>query len=147
MKKLVLGMLLLIYTLTVSVLPVRAQVSPPLFLVPVPYRYISTYYSSWHPGVDLVAPCYTSVIASKAGKIVYSGWDGTGYGNRIDVDNGIDKAKYAHLSVIGVSNGQSVDKGQYIGKVGSTGRSTGCHLHFELAWKGQSVNPLTSLGH
>ncbi|MDQ5952806.1 MAG: hypothetical protein QG551_34 [Patescibacteria group bacterium] len=81
---------------------------------------------------DLAAPLGTSVVASSGGKVVAVryGWSG-GYGNMIIINDGIANVLYAHLSEINVTQGQNVSKGELIGKVGSTGRSTGPHLHIE----------------
>ncbi|SHK54374.1 M23 family metallopeptidase [Desulforamulus aeronauticus] len=95
-----------------------------------------------HTGVDL-ARAYGSVVGSyNSGKVVRAGWYGA-YGNCVDVNHGNGVVtRYAHLSSIGVSVGQTVEKGQAIGKVGSTGRSTGPHLHFEVIVNGTPRNPL-----
>ena len=86
---------------------------------------------SFHSGIDLGAPFGTPVLAAKAGRVEYAGW-GDGYGNLIELDHGSTGTRYAHLEAIYVSQGQQVAQGQQIGVVGSTGRSTGPHLHFEL---------------
>ena len=76
-----------------------------------------------------------------------AGWpDGYGYGNRVVVDHGNGYTSlYAHLSNIYVSVGQTVSRGQLIGQMGSTGRSTGIHLHLEIHYKGAALNPLVIL--
>ncbi len=86
---------------------------------------------SFHSGIDLGAPLGTPVLAAKAGRVEFAGW-GDGYGNLIELDHGSTGTRYAHLEAIYVSQGQSVAQGQQIGLVGSTGRSTGPHLHFEI---------------
>jgi len=86
---------------------------------------------SFHSGIDLGAPFGTPVLAAKTGRVEYAGW-GDGYGNLIELDHGSTGTRYAHLEAIYVSQGQRVAQGQQIGVVGSTGRSTGPHLHFEL---------------
>lgn len=86
---------------------------------------------SFHSGIDLGAPFGTPVLAAKAGRVEFAGWGG-GYGNLIELDHGSTGTRYAHLEAIYVSQGQSVAQGQQIGLVGSTGRSTGPHLHFEI---------------
>ncbi|AQS57730.1 M23 family metallopeptidase [Desulforamulus ferrireducens] len=95
-----------------------------------------------HTGVDL-ARSYGSVVgAYNSGKVIRAGWYGA-YGKCVDIDHGSGVVtRYAHLSVISVSVGQTVEKGQAIGKVGSTGRSSGPHLHFEVIVKGTPRNPL-----
>lgn len=99
----------------------------------------------FHSGIDLAAPSGTSVKAADTGKVIISGWNG-GYGNFIAIDhgNGISTA-YAHNSRLLVKEGDMVLKGQEIAKSGSTGLSTGPHLHFEVRKNGAPVDPLTYL--
>ena len=86
----------------------------------------------FHPGLDIAAPTGTTVTAAAAGTVIMAQWYG-GYGNYILIDHGGGYSTgYGHLSAIYVSNGQSVTRGQAIGAVGSTGQSTGPHLHFEV---------------
>ncbi len=108
---------------------------------------ISTYFAWWHPGIDLTNPAAPPVSASDGGTITVAGWpDNYGYGNRIVIDHGNGYTTlYGHLSNIFVSVGQKVSRGQSIGQMGSTGRSTGTHLHFEIRYKGIAVNPLAIL--
>jgi murein DD-endopeptidase MepM/ murein hydrolase activator NlpD len=107
---------------------------------------ITTYYSGWHPGIDIAAPFGTPIGVSDAGRVVYAGWDRTGYGNRIIVNHGNGfTTTYNHLSAFLVQVGQSVSKGQVIARMGSTGNSTGPHLHFEILRNGGYVNPLNAL--
>ncbi|MEU0171415.1 M23 family metallopeptidase [Streptomyces iakyrus] len=101
-----------------------------------------------HSGQDLAAPSGTAVKAANRGTVVEAGWGGS-YGNNIVIKHG-DRiyTQYAHLSKIGVRVGQSVKTGQEIGKVGSTGNSTGPHLHFEVRTApvyGSAVEPLKFL--
>jgi len=79
--------------------------------------------------------------------VTLAGWpDSSGYGNRIQIDHGNGYTTlYAHLSAIYVSSGQKVGKGEVIGKMGSTGRSTGTHLHLEIRKSGTALNPLSFL--
>ena len=86
---------------------------------------------SFHSGIDLGAPFGTPVLAAKAGRVDFAGW-GDGYGNLVELDHGSTGTRYAHLEAIYVYQGQQVVQGQQIGTVGSTGRSTGPHLHFEI---------------
>ncbi|MBD2179090.1 M23 family metallopeptidase [Pseudanabaena sp. FACHB-1998] len=86
---------------------------------------------SFHSGIDLGAPLGTPVLAAKSGRVDFAGW-GDGYGNLIEIDHGSTGTRYAHLEAIYVYQGQQVAQGQQIGIVGSTGRSTGPHLHFEI---------------
>ena len=100
-----------------------------------------------HKGIDIAAPSGTSVFSVKDGKISFAGFE-KGYGNYIIVDhNDGTSTLYAHLSRFadGLSTGTSVTKGQTIGFVGSTGLSTGPHLHFELRRNGKPVSELTSM--
>ena len=91
--------------------------------------------------MDIGAGTGTAVHVVQSGKVSFAGWNG-GYGNYVVVDhgNGLQTA-YAHLSKINVSKGQSVGARDVIGKVGSTGMSTGPHLHFEVKKNGSFVNP------
>ena len=86
---------------------------------------------SFHSGIDLGAPFGTPVLAAKSGKVEFAGWGG-GYGNLVELDHGSTGTRYAHLEAIYVYQGQTIAQGQQIGLVGSTGRSTGPHLHFEI---------------
>jgi len=93
-----------------------------------------------HEGIDISAPCGTPIRAVAAGTVIFSGWMG-GYGNLVVLDhgNGLSTA-YAHQSAIYASGG--VGQGQTIGAVGTTGSSTGCHLHFEVRVNGGAVDPM-----
>ncbi|MFP7298438.1 peptidoglycan DD-metalloendopeptidase family protein [Neobacillus niacini] len=98
-----------------------------------------------HKGIDIARPSNRTIKAADNGKVVSAGWDG-GYGNKIVIDhqNGI-RTVYAHLSSIDVSVGQTVSQGSAIGVMGSTGNSTGIHLHFEVYKNGSLQNPLSYL--
>ena len=108
---------------------------------------ISQHYSWYHKGIDIPNRAAPGVGASDGGTVVVAGWlDGYGYGNRVVIDhNNGYRSLYAHLSNIYVSVGQSISRGQIIGQMGSTGRSTGTHLHFEIHYRGVPVNPLAIL--
>ena len=94
-----------------------------------------------HLGLDFAGNEGEGVYAADAGVIVYAGWNDYGYGNMIMIDHGNGfQSLYAHLSALNVGCGQSVGQGEGIGAVGSTGRSSGSHLHFELM-AGMKVNP------
>jgi murein DD-endopeptidase MepM/ murein hydrolase activator NlpD len=98
--------------------------------------------SGLHSGIDFSAGCGTPIRAAGSGTVVSAGWNG-GYGNTTTISHGGGLATlYAHQSQIGVSGGQAVSQGEVIGYVGTTGRSTGCHLHFEVRVNGNPVNPL-----
>jgi hypothetical protein len=101
---------------------------------------------SGHRAIDIAVPIGTPVKAADRGKVVYAGWNPTGYGFRVVIDHGIDYLTlYAHLSDIYVEAGQIVGKGQVIGVSGSNGNITGPHLHFEIRDYGILVDPLTLL--
>lgn len=103
-------------------------------------------WGSTHTGVDLAITLGTPVRASDEGRVVFAGWNSGGYGNLIKVDHGNGyQTWYAHLSKIYVRNGEVVSKGEVIGAVGSTGNSTGPHLHFEVRISGSPKNPLKYL--
>ena len=99
----------------------------------------------FHSGIDIAVPSKTSVKAVDGGKVLISGWNG-GYGYYIAIDhgNGISTA-YAHNSRLLVKEGELVYQGQEIAKSGSTGLSTGPHLHFEVRENGKPANPLKYL--
>ncbi|GLU61110.1 M23 family metallopeptidase [Paenarthrobacter ureafaciens] len=98
----------------------------------------------WHTGIDLTGACSTPVFAAGSGTVVEAGWSQYGGGNRIVVDHGNGlKTTYNHLASIGVAVGQAVVKGAQIAGVGSTGNSTGCHLHFEVMVNDKTVDPAT----
>ena len=92
--------------------------------------------------MDFACDTGTPVYATGDGVIVYAKWE-TGYGNLIKVDHGFGYAtKYAHLSEIDVKKGQKVTRGEVIGKVGTTGKSTGPHLHYEVLLNEKNMNPV-----
>ncbi|WP_235561501.1 M23 family metallopeptidase [Brevundimonas sp. Root1279] len=100
-----------------------------------------------HKGVDIAAPTGTSVFASAEGEVLRTGYDAGGYGRFIEVrhPNGMSTL-YAHLSRVDVHTGEAVTADERIGLVGTTGRSTGPHLHFEVRRGGEQVNPAAILG-
>lgn len=96
----------------------------------------------FHSGMDFSANTGTPVYATGNGTVVSSGWE-SGYGLTIEIDHGFGyRTRYAHLSATQVRKGQKVTRGEVIGKVGSTGKSTGPHLHYEVVAKGRKVNPV-----
>ena len=98
-----------------------------------------------HTGIDIPAPTGTPAVAVANGTVIYSGVQGT-YGNTVMIkhDNGL-VSLYAHNSSLVVRVGDKVKKGQVVSKIGSTGRSTGPHLHFEIRVNGTAQNPLSYL--
>jgi murein DD-endopeptidase MepM/ murein hydrolase activator NlpD len=96
----------------------------------------------FHTGMDIGAPAGTPVQSPLPGKVIYAGWINGGGGNHVQVDHGNGLiTTYSHMSAINVSVGQQVGVGQAVGRVGSTGYSTGPHLHFEVKRNGQYVDP------
>lgn len=104
-------------------------------------------WGSYHRGIDIARPSNYNIKASDNGVVTAVGWEGT-YGQRIVINhnNGYETV-YAHLSEIKVSVGQVVPQGSVIGIMGSTGRSTGTHLHFEVHKNGALVDPLSYLNY
>jgi len=110
---------------------------------PTVQKRINQYYKWRHTGIDINGTLKDATYAVDAGIVTYSGWNSSGYGNMILIDHGNGMVtRYAHHSKMYVKTGDQVTKGQTIGMVGSTGRSTGPHLHFEIYMNGKRVNPL-----
>ena len=109
--------------------------------------HVSQGFSWYHRGIDIANKNVPDVLAADGGTVVIAGWVApTAYGNHLIIDHGNGLATlYAHLSQLYVNSGQKVAKGQAIGKMGSTGRSTGVHLHFEIRQNGVAQNPLSYL--
>ena len=94
-----------------------------------------------HPGLDIVAPAGAGVAATAAGRVVYSGWK-SGWGRCIEIDHGYGlHTFYGHCRSLSVSDGALVKRGQIVAAVGSSGRSTGVHLHYGVTMNGNWVNP------
>ncbi|WP_162297931.1 peptidoglycan DD-metalloendopeptidase family protein [Halalkalibacillus sediminis] len=108
--------------------------------------YISSHkgprWGSYHKGMDIAGVTNRSILAADTGVVVEAGWDSGGYGNKVVINhkNGFTTL-YAHMSSLNVSVGQKVQKGDKIGVMGSTGNSTGIHLHYEIRKNGSLVNP------
>lgn len=99
-----------------------------------------------HVALDIANATGTPVRASDSGVVVFAGWSNTGYGYNVVIDHGNGfRTRYAHLSYYHVEAGQRVDQHQLIGKIGSTGRSTGPHLHFEVIYNGIRQSPYNYL--
>ncbi|HUF02026.1 MAG TPA: peptidoglycan DD-metalloendopeptidase family protein [Gaiellaceae bacterium] len=118
------------------------------FIWPVNGVVVSGFGMRWgrmHEGIDITAPTGTPIWAAAAGTVIWSGWRG-GYGNAVVVDHGNGLATlYAHASALLVGVGQQVSQGQAVALVGSTGNSSGPHLHFEVRVNGVAVDPLLYL--
>ena len=98
-----------------------------------------------HAGIDIPGPLGTPIYATADGVAEHAGWM-NGYGNLVKLEHGRGlETRYGHMSRLAVSSGDHVVKGQLIGFMGSTGRSTGSHLHYEVRIDGQAVNPLPFL--
>jgi murein DD-endopeptidase MepM/ murein hydrolase activator NlpD len=99
----------------------------------------------FHSGQDIDAQIGDPVVAGASGKVTFTGWQ-NGYGQLVVIDHGDGlTTRYGHLSHIDIDQGQTVQRGQFIGRVGSTGRSTGPHLHYEIRINDEPVNPLQYL--
>jgi len=121
--------------------PVTGTITSPFGMRPNPFGGGAEF----HQGLDIAAPMGTTVTAAASGVVLSAGWYG-GYGNYILIDHGGGMSTgYGHLSQIFVSSGQQVQKGQAIGAVGSTGMSTGPHLHFEVRIGGKPTDPAAYL--
>lgn len=108
---------------------------------------ITQNFSWYHPGIDIANKEAPRVLAADSGRVIVAGWiDNSGYGSRVVIDHGNGYiTRYAHLAKIYVRMGQSVNRGNAIGQMGTTGRSTGTHLHFEIIRSGVRVSPLNYL--
>ena len=136
--------------------PPAPAIAPPgaWFVAPVPGPVTGPFglrfhpilhYTRMHNGVDMTAPCGQPVASAAAGKVIFAGVNG-GYGNLVVVDHGIINGvrlmtKYGHLSAFSIHVGDTVSPGSQIGLAGTTGLSTGCHLHFEVMVNGSYVDP------
>jgi murein DD-endopeptidase MepM/ murein hydrolase activator NlpD len=97
--------------------------------------------AAWHAGIDLRNDFNSDVQATAGGQVTLAGWNGA-YGLTIEIDHGNGlSSRYAHLSELRVRDGQMVAQGQAVGRMGSTGRSTGAHLHYEIRMDGRAVDP------
>ncbi len=95
-----------------------------------------------HPAIDIAGHLGAPIYAADTGVIVYAGWNNYGYGNVLVIDHGNGwQTLYAHLSAYFVACGDSVYQGKQIANMGSTGNSTGPHLHFEMNYNGTKLNP------
>ncbi|HEY0326714.1 MAG TPA: M23 family metallopeptidase [Allosphingosinicella sp.] len=102
--------------------------------------------AAMHGGIDMAGPVGTPIYATADGTVAAADWNSGGYGNLVELGHGAGIAtRYGHLSRIMVRSGERVRRGQVIGLMGSTGRSTGSHLHYEVRIDGRAVNPLPFL--
>jgi len=99
--------------------------------------------AAMHPGIDLAGSYGTPIYATADGTVLRAGWNNGGYGNIVEIDHrrGI-ATRYGHMSAVLVRDGEHVTRGEQIGRMGSTGRSTGNHLHYEVRIDGRAVNPI-----
>ncbi|MEO6226072.1 MAG: M23 family metallopeptidase [Sphingomicrobium sp.] len=99
--------------------------------------------AAMHPGIDLAGTAGTPIYATADGTVLRSGWNSGGYGNLVEIDHGRGiTTRYGHMSAVLVQAGDHITRGQQIGRMGSTGRSTGNHLHYEVRIDGRAVNPI-----
>ncbi|MGM8215803.1 peptidoglycan DD-metalloendopeptidase family protein [Bacillaceae bacterium W0354] len=104
--------------------------------------YVGYRWGAYHKGIDIAGVSNRTIMAADNGVVTFAGWDG-GYGNKVVINhNNGYRTVYAHMSSIKVRAGQTVRKGQALGIMGTTGNSTGVHLHFEMYKNGALVNPL-----
>jgi murein DD-endopeptidase MepM/ murein hydrolase activator NlpD len=102
--------------------------------------------AAMHAGIDLAGPIGSPIYATADGVVDRAEWNNGGYGNLVEIDHGHGiQTRYGHLTRYIVSNGEHVKRGQLIAYMGSTGRSTGSHLHYEVRIDGQAVNPVPFL--
>ena len=117
----------------------------PLFVMPAQGQHSSGFGMRWgrmHRGIDIANATGTPIIAARSGRVVFAGWD-QGFGYYVEIQHeDSSRARYAHLSKIAVKQEQRVETAQRIGLMGSSGRSTGPHLHFEIiADNGEHIDP------
>jgi len=130
-----------------TVAPIPGVVGEGNFMWPTSGR-ISQRYSWYHPGVDIANASNPAIVAAQSGTVITAGWNGGGYGNYVVIDHGNGyQTLYGHMldKSIVVKAGDKVSQGQRIGTMGSTGRSTGTHLHFEIKKAGGKMDPLSVL--
>ena len=110
---------------------------------PVAGGVLTQYFHGYHRAIDIGIPLFTPVVATHSGVVKFAGWRTDGYGNLIIIENGLFVTYYAHLSDFNVVSGQVVGRGTLIGWSGSTGNSSGPHIHYEIRVNGREVDPLT----
>ena len=103
--------------------------------------------SDFHPGIDIANDYGVPIIAAASGTVTAAGWNSGGYGNMVDIDHGNGIwTRYGHAEAVVVTVGETVQKGQLIAYMGSTGFSTGPHVHYEVHANGELANPILYLG-
>ncbi len=124
---------------------IQAKAAAVVFQLPHP-GYISTFYSSYHPGVDIAMGLGTPIRPIEDGTVTSAGYNFWGLGLVVEIDH-VDgyHSLYAHLGKTYVTKGQKVTKGDYIGEIGLTGHTTGPHTHLEISKNGGTINPLAVL--
>lgn len=132
--------------------PADAQINPmsSKFIWPASGKLTSGYGRRWgrmHAGIDIAGPIGTPIVAAAAGVVTKAGWNSGGYGNLVEIQHPDGSVtRYGHNSKVLVMLGQSVEQGQMIAEMGSTGRSTGPHCHFETLLPGMgAINPMINL--
>jgi len=108
---------------------------------PVTGGVLTQEFHTGHTGIDIAVPTGTTVKSTMDGRVIHAGWNTQGYGNLVIVENGAYRTYYAHLSSIPVSVGDEVKAGATIGLSGSTGNSTGPHLHYEIRRNKAAIDP------
>ncbi|MFO6463834.1 DUF5930 domain-containing protein [Jannaschia sp. KMU-145] len=125
---------------------IAAESLPLAHPVPGPHRRTSGFGPRWgrmHSGMDFAGPRGSTILATAEGTVTHAGWQ-SGYGKLVKIQHPLGfETRYAHLNSINVRQGQRVSRGQNIGGMGTTGRSTGVHLHYEIRRGGQALNPVT----
>ena len=110
------------------------------------FKKITSYFTGYHPAIDLSATSGTPVYAVLGGKVSHAGWSYEGFGKSVVIETeGNTNIRYAHLSELNVAEGNEVTQGQMVGKVGCTGNCTGPHLHLQVFLNGKFANPLNLL--
>lgn len=127
---------------TNSITPAQAPIQ---FILPH-QGYISTYYSGYHPGVDIATGLGMPIHSIAAGTVVSQGFNFWGLGLTIEIDHGLGyKSLYAHLGKIYTHTGQQISTSDLIGEVGMTGNTSGPHTHLEVTREGRTINPISVL--
>ncbi len=133
------AMLSMLSNTTPSVWPIKGRISGSFGMRKDPFHGRGAF----HGGVDLSTDRGTPVVATADGIVEEAGWSMGGYGKRVELSHGANgiSTLYAHLTEVFATPGQVVRRGEVVGRAGSTGRSTGTHLHYEVRFRGVAVNP------